>query len=355
MTHSRPQIEPAALQQVVRRYPQLGAFAGVVRNGMSVNTAAAVFDADAGRFFVKRYDPRVTEPHAMLGEHSVILQLREAGFPTPMIHANNRGDTVTWLAEQPYAIFALAHGEDRYADDPVFAPYRDREDARSAGAMLAKFHLALARGPLPPAKSFKGLTAQYRAMMSAEPLAALAELVNAHPLLAAYVSARPEWALVLTSLAPHAAELEPHVVDLPLGIIHGDWLKRNLFWQGHEVVDVLDFDLWNVGHLVFDLALALLPIGFDWPAVLAGTGAPNHPDLVAFLAGYEEVRHLTAAERAALPVIMETARVEFYLSATHQALLKNDQGQAAMFWDLLVRTRAWFATNPGWREAIGAW
>lgn len=355
MTNTHPQIEPNALAQVVKRYPQLGAFKGVLHNGMSVNTAAAVFETEAGRYFTKRYDPRVTEPYAMLGEHSVILQLREAEFPTPVIHANNRGDTVTWLAEQPYAIFALARGEDRYAGDPVFGAYHHREDARAAGGMLAKFHLALAHGPLPAHKPFKGLTAQYRAMLAPDPAAALQELVAAHPRLSAYVAEREDWSAVLGFAAPYAAALEPYLASWPLGVIHGDWIKRNLFWQGHEVVEVLDFDLWNVGHWVFDLALALLPIGFNWPEVLAGNAQPNHPDLVAFLAGYQEVRPLDAAERDALPLVMETARFEFYLSAVHQALLKDDQGQAAMFWDLLVRTRAWFAANPGWREAVRSW
>ena len=354
MTVRRPEIEPSALAQITKRYPAVGAFQGIVRNGMSVNTAACVFETDAGRFFAKRYDPRVTEPHALLGEHGVILQLRAQHFPTPMIHANNRGDTLTYLAEQPYAIFALAHGEDRYGDDPVFAPFRDREDARAAGAMLARFHLALREGLLPPAKPFKGLTAQYRALLAPDVPQGLEELLAGAPLLAAYVHARPEWAGLRDALAPYAEALEPHLAGWPLGVIHGDWIKRNLFWQGAAVVDVLDFDLWNVGHWVFDLALALLPIGFNWPDVLAGRGGPNHADMVAFLAGYQEGRPLERAELAALPLVMETARVEFYLSAVHAALAKGDQAQAATFWDLLVRTRGWFVANPGWREALAS-
>jgi Ser/Thr protein kinase RdoA (MazF antagonist) len=348
----RPEIDPAALAQIVRRYPQLGSFAGILRNGMSVNTAAATFETSEGRFFAKRYDLRVTEPHTILGEHGVILQLRAENFPTPMIHANNRGDTVTWLAEQPYAVFALAHGEDRYGDEHVFAAFHHREDARSAGAMLARFHLALRGGMLPAPKPFKGLTAQYRAMLAPDIPAALEELLVGAPVLGAYVRERAEWEDVKALLAPFAERLEPYLGGWPLGIIHGDWIKRNLFWKGHEVADVLDFDLWNVGHWVYDLALALLPIGFDWPVVLAGRAEPNHADMVAFLAGYQEVRPLEPDERAALPIVMSSARVEFYLSAVHAALLKDDEGQAAMFWDLFVRSRMWFAEHPAWAEAL---
>lgn len=347
-----PEIEASALAQIVKRYPQLGTFLGVLRNGLSANTAACVFETDTGRYFAKRYDIRVSDPTTLLGEHGLVQRLRAAEFPTPMVFSNNRGDTVTWLAEQPYAVFALARGEDRYSDVPVFAPFDDREDARAAGAMLARFHLALREGPLPGPKPFKGLTAQYTALSEPEIGQALDALVDTVPELAAYVRARPEWSLLLAGLAPYAAALSPLMAELPTGVIHGDWIKRNLFWQHHDVADVLDFDLWNVGTWLFDLALALLPVGFDWPEVLADQKVPNHPDMVAFLSGYQGVRPLEPAESEALPLVMETARVEFYLSAVNHALVRNEQAQAAMFWDLLVRTRGWFQTHPNWREAL---
>jgi Ser/Thr protein kinase RdoA (MazF antagonist) len=347
-----PEIEHAALTQIVSRYGGLGPLRGIVRNGLSANTATCVFETDAGRYFAKRYDPRTTDPYALLGEHSIVLQLRATGYPTPMLHANNRGDTITWLAESPYAVFALARGEDRYGDEPVFAPYRDREDARAAGAMLARYHLALREGPLPRPRPFKGLVAQFRAVASADFPASLEGLVAEAPMLAAYVAARPDWHELVRGLHAPASRLHVMARDWPVGIIHGDWIKRNLFWQGNEVADVLDFGLWNVGPWVHDLALALLPVGFDWPRVLAGDAEPNHRDMTAFLAGYQAVRPLTADERDGMATLMETARVEFYLSAVAQALDRGDQGQAAMFWDLLVATRRWFEAHPGWSGAL---
>ncbi|MEB3328499.1 MAG: phosphotransferase [Candidatus Sericytochromatia bacterium] len=347
-----PEIEPAALTQIVARYTGLGPLRGIVRNGLSANTATCVFETDTGRYFAKRYDPRVTDPHALLGEHSIVLQLRAAGYPTPRLHANNRGDTLTWLAESPYAVFSLARGEDRYGDEPVFAPYRDREDARAAGAMLARYHLTLREGPLPRPRPFKGLVAQFQAVASADFPAALEGLVAAAPPLATYTATRPEWQDLVRGLHAPADRLQALARDWPAGIIHGDWIKRNLFWQGHEVVDVLDFGLWNVGPWVYDLALALLPVGFDWPRVLADEAPPNHRDMVAFLAGYQGVRPLEPDEREGLATLVETARVEFYLSAVLQALEREDQGQAAMFWDLLVATRRWFEAHPGWSDAL---
>jgi Ser/Thr protein kinase RdoA (MazF antagonist) len=220
--------------------------------------------------------------------------------------------------------------------------------------MLARYHLALREGPLPRPRPFKGLVAQFQALPSPDFPASLEDLVAQAPDLAAYVAALPAWQDLVRGLHEPVGQLQAVAQDWPVGIIHGDWIKRNLFWQGHEVADVLDFGLWNVGPWVHDLALALLPVGFDWPRVLAGAAAPNHRDMAAFLAGYQGVRPLTAGEREGLASLMETARVEFYLSAVAQALGRDDQGQAAMFWDLLISTRRWFEANPTWASALAS-
>lgn len=347
-----PEIDAAALAQILNRYPAIGALNGILRNGLSVNTAACVFEAESGRYFAKRYDTLHVEAHSLLWEHSISLQLRAADYPTPMIHANNRGDTLTWLAESPYAIYSLAVGEDRYGDAPVFAPFADREDARAAGKWLARFHRVMAEGPLPTPRPFKGLTAQYQVLLSPQYESALADLLARDPHLEAYVMARPEWPSLVAGLAEDAAYLSRVSADWPVGVIHGDWLKRNMFWQGHDVADVLDFGMWNVAPWVFDLALALLPVGFDWPELLQGCAQPNHRDLIVFLAGYQSERPLNPSERDALPWVMQTARLEFYLSAVSVALQNADQAEAAKFWDLLVATRTYFLANPQWREVL---
>lgn len=347
-----PEIESAALAQIVKRYPAMGALKGILRNGLSVNTAACVFEAESGRYFAKRYDLSRVEAHSLLWEHSISLQLRAAGYPTPVIHANNRGDTLTWLAENPYAVYSLATGEDRYGHASVFAPFVDREDARAAGKWLARFHRVMAEGPLPAPRPFKGLTAQYRVLLASHPEEALSSLLAGVPQLQAYVAARPEWPALVAGLAQDAAQLRLYASEWPVGIIHGDWLKRNMFWQGHDVADVLDFGMWNVGPWVFDLALALLPIGFDWPELLEGRAQPNHRDLTSFLAGYQAERHLERSEWEALPWVMQTARLEFYLSAVAVALQKGDQAEAAVFWDLLTTTRNYFLANPHWRDVL---
>jgi homoserine kinase type II len=352
MTRKRPLIDPAALSQVVRRYPQMGSFTGVTRNGLAVNTAACLFETSNGIYFAKRYDPRVREAAALNAEHRITLTLLAAGYPTPHLHANNRGDTLTWLAEIPYALYDLARGEPKYADAPVFSPYTDLGEVRSAGAMLARFHKILMGVDVPPPRPFAGLTAQFKAWEASTLAEGLAPLLAGAPALETYLAKYPAWLEVLSIGEARHPAINAALPSLPRGILHGDWIKRNLFFMGHEVSDVCDFELWNSGVLLYDVALALLPIGFNWPELLAGTGKPDGRAMAEFIAGYETVRALESAERAALPLVMEGARLEFYLSGVAMALDAHDAHQAALFWEVLTGSVHWFAANPGWREIM---
>lgn len=352
MSRKRPLIDPSALAQVLRRFPQLGMFTGVARNGLAINTAACLFETSTGVYFAKRYDPRTRAEAALVAEHRITRRLLESGYPTPMLHANNRGDTITWLAEVPYAIYDLARGEDRYGDTPVFAPYRDPAEARSAGAMLARFHKILMSADVPPARPFAGLTAQFKAWEAPTLTEGLLPLLACDAELEGFLARHAEWSEVLGLLEARHPAVHEALPKLPRGILHGDWIKRNLFFEGTEVVDVVDFELWNAGVLIYDVALALLPIGFNWPELLAGRGEPDAAAMRAFLEGYASVRALEPAERAALPLVMEGARLEFYLSGVATSLAAHDAHQTALFWEVLTGGVRWFAAHPDWRELV---
>jgi hypothetical protein len=61
---------------------------------------------------------------------------------------------------------------------------------------------------------------------------------------------------------------------------------------------------------------------------------------------------LEPAEREALPLVMEGARLEFYLSGIASSLAVNDQHQAALFWEILSGTVRYFEAHPGWRSLL---
>lgn len=352
MTTSYPVVDQADLSRVVAAYPDLGAFKGVVRNGLSVNTAACLLETENGVYFAKRYDPDERTADAILAEHALVLRLLEGGFPTPRLLRDVAGETLHWERDLPYALYEKARGEDRYARTPVFAPCEDPAETFACGATLAAFHLALAgEGPAAP-KPFRGITARFQLMASPSVPHGLAALEAEAPILSPFLAEQAEFAACLGWLAEWHRRIKPYLARLPRGVIHGDFIKRNLFWQGHAISDVIDFDLWNVDLWVFDLALSLIPSGFEWPEILAGRARPNERHLRAFLDGYQSVRKLEPLERAVLPWVVSSARFEFYLSLVARALSRGDRLEAERFWRLLVDTLGWFWANLRWYEAI---
>ena len=82
--------------------------------------------------------------------------------------------------------------------------------------------------------------------------------------------------------------------NLPTGIIHGDLYPDNVIGREGEVLALLDFEEICIESLAMDLVTTY--VGFGWKD---GLPVPELWD--ALLAGYESVRRLTDAERAALP------------------------------------------------------
>jgi homoserine kinase type II len=346
-----PEIDPEALATVVSRYPELGPFVGIARNGLSANTAACLFRTARGTFFAKRYDPAKRDLAGLATEHAIVQALLAHAFPTPRLYANEDGQTLTWADDAPYAITASARGEDRYRDASVFAPFRTLPEVGSAGGMLARFHEALRDFPLPPPKPLKGITARFTWLLAPSSTRGFLDLLEDAPGLAPFLEARPELAEVLAFMEARHARLAPFASALPVGIIHGDFIKRNLFYEGEAVSDVLDFDLWNVGPWVYDLALAMLPCGFDWEAIARGE-PPRDAAMREFLRGYQAVRPLSAAEAQSLPTVLEAARVEIYLSLVAMALQQDDDDKAKLFWGFIVTLVRWFTDNAEWMVTL---
>ena len=76
-------------------------------------------------------------------------------------------------------------------------------------------------------------------------------------------------------------------------------------------------------------------------------------EIRAFLDGYRAARSLSAPEVAALPTVMETARVESYLSLVVLALQQHDGQKAMLFWGFIVTLMTWFDSHADWSAALG--
>ena len=97
--------------------------------------------------------------------------------------------------------------------------------------------------------------------------------------------------------------------DLPRSIIHSDLFPDNVLMLGDRVTGLIDFYFAASGMMAYDLAVTHAAWCFD-PAGTQFAPTLGH----ALVAGYESIRSLEPAERAALPLLAEGACLRFTAS-----------------------------------------
>ncbi len=97
-------------------------------------------------------------------------------------------------------------------------------------------------------------------------------------------------------------------VDLPAGHIHADLFPDNVFFLGGKLSGLIDFYFAATDLLAYDIAVCINAWCFEADMALNVTKAR------ALLAAYAAKRPLSAAERAALPVLCQGAAMRFLLT-----------------------------------------
>jgi len=96
--------------------------------------------------------------------------------------------------------------------------------------------------------------------------------------------------------------------DLPVGVIHADLFPDNVFFLGDRLSGLIDFYFACTDTLAYDVAICLNAWCFE----------PDHAYNItkgrALLREYGKVRALSAAERAALPMLARGAAMRFLLT-----------------------------------------
>jgi homoserine kinase type II len=96
--------------------------------------------------------------------------------------------------------------------------------------------------------------------------------------------------------------------DLPEGVIHADFFPDNVFFIDGRFSATIDFYFAARDFFAYDIAVAVNAWCFE------PDGSFNHTSARAFLDGYERRRALSAAERAALPILAHGAALRFFLT-----------------------------------------
>lgn len=284
-------VEEADAEPFIRRFG-LGPLRALTPIAEGVENTNYRLDTDQGRFVLTLFEGRTNEaalPFCLgLSAHAA-----NRGLPCARPLTDDDGQAVGRLNERPAAILEWLPGDWKRA--PSLA------HQTAAGALLARLHRAGADFPLTRPNPV-GRYAR-RALFE-------------HCQVRATAMDRP----LLDRLEPW---IEDRAFDagvaLPTGPIHGDYFPDNLLFEGDAPSGLIDFYFACTDVLAYDLAIALSAWGFD------PSGAPLPDAIAAFQSGYESVRPLSPAERAALPGLGAVAAVRFTLTRLHDRLFHDSR------------------------------
>ena len=225
----------------------------------------------------------------------LMKHLASRSIPAPDPAPDNAGTYLHTLKHKPATVV------NRLSGSSVLAP--TVAHCAAVGAMLARMHLQ--------ALDFE---------LAQPNLRGLAWWNETTPMVLPYLDAEQS-ALLQSELAyqNHVAQSARYAA-LPRGPIHADLFRDNVLFDSDtessagdkappRLSGFFDFYFAGVDSWLFDIAVCLN----DWCVDLQ-SGAGNAERTSGFLAAYDSVRKLTAAERALLPAMVRAGALRFWIS-----------------------------------------
>jgi Ser/Thr protein kinase RdoA (MazF antagonist) len=361
-----PPLSPDEIASVLSRYPELRGPFQIASVSPRPLSAASVVATQSERVFMKRHARPVRDTEGLREEHRFMAYLRAHGAPVPQVLTRDSGDTAIEADDWTYEVHAIPCGVDAYEDAISWTPFRTAEHARSAGAMLARLHLA-AQGYEAPARRLRQLVAGFTIFADDNPARKLDQYVSERPALRQYLEQSGCAQEAMNLLAPFHEELAPMLPQLEPLWTHNDLHGSNLFWSDDgpaaKATAVIDFGLCDRTNAVHDLAHAIERSIVEWLVLVNDQANPEsvpaHMDhLWSMIEGYEELRPLSAAERAALAPMLALCHAEFALSETDYFLsVLHSREKAFMACEgyLLSHARWWRGQGARMLDAVRAW
>jgi homoserine kinase type II len=260
---------------------------GVSNSNWLIETSGA--DGAGARFILTMYEFRIDI--AELPYFLALLDhLAAHGCPVPRTIHDREGNLFRTVDGKAVALIEYLPG--------VSVSHPTPAQGRAVGQALAQMHLSATDFPFTRANGMD--LAESGRLLRACGDAGLAEIDPALPALA-----RRELE-ALGALWPH---------DLPRSVIHADLFPDNVLMLGDRVTGLIDFYFACNDLTAYDVATTHAA----WCFANDGTGFDAALSQ-ALLAGYESVRALSPAERAALPVLARGACLRFIASRAYDWL-----------------------------------
>jgi homoserine kinase type II len=214
--------------------------------------------------------------------------LAQGDIKVPAPHANSQGEFIFDLNSKPAAVVDKLNGKSELAPTT--------EHCAQVGAALAKMHLA--------GRDFG---------LSQPNLRGLPWWNDTVPVILPYLNDAQKQLLVQELAYQNQMATSGTCNALPRGPIHADLFRDNVLFDTVDGSPVLsgfyDFYFAGVDAWVFDLAVCLN----DW-CINLETGAHKAQNAHSFIASYNTVRPLQAAERDLLPAMLRAAALRFWIS-----------------------------------------
>ena len=276
-----------ALAEFLRPY-DLGALRSAKGIAEGVENTTFLVETDAGRAVLTLYEKRVAA--ADLPYFVAIADHLQGGeVPIPAVFRTGEGEAVRTLMGRPACLYRFCDGISPAVPMPG--------QARAAGEALGRLHARLA--------DFAGT--RRNALDTAG------------------------WRAIANGLGPALDTIEPGLraivaraldrveggwpTGLPTGTIHADLFPDNVLMLGDWVTGVIDWTFACTEVRAFDLAVAHGAWAFD-----AGGGQFDPAVGRSLVAGFDSAVGLSAAERAALPLLAQGAALRFLLTRAHDWL-----------------------------------
>ncbi len=246
-----------------------------------VENSNFLLHAGRGHYILTLYEKRVAAQDLpfFLG---LMEHLAARGLTCPQPVKNRRGEILGKLAGRPAAIVTFLDG--------MWIRRPSATHCAGLGQALAELHLAGADFKMTRANALS--VAGWRQLY--ETAKARADSVQAG--LSAAIAGELE---ALASCWPR---------DLPQGVIHADLFPDNVFFLGDRLSGLIDFYFACTDTLAYDVAICLNAWCFE------ADHSYNVTKGRALLQAYAAKRPLTAAERAALPLLARGAAMRFLLT-----------------------------------------
>src|SRR3954467_14435187 len=240
-----------------------------------------------GNFILTLYEKRVA-PEDLPFFLALMEHLAAHGLTCPQPVENRSGDMLGWIAGRPAAIVTFLEG--------MWMRRPSAMHCAAVGEALAKLHLAGADFPI-----------RRRNALSVDgwrPLCVTAA--------AGADSVQPGLRAAIKRELSHLESAWP--TDLPQGVIHADLFPDNVFFLGDTLSGLIDFYFACTDAFAYDLAVCLNAWCFETDRSCNVTKAR------ALVQGYESVRKLEPAERAALPLFARGSALRFLLTRLYDWL-----------------------------------